>query len=134
MTIPSIDGALYSHYLRGYFDGDGSIYSSKKTNLPSSYSCSICGAYKSIDAISSVLNANKINHTVGLDNRTHKYKDVFKNIKFNSVPMVYDFLKFIYKDSNGLYMNRKANKTKEFLNSLSNSKYEKYRRLEIWKM
>ncbi len=48
------------HYLRGFFDGDGSIYYSGKYN-PCNWIISICGNYKTMYAIQNFLKTQDIN-------------------------------------------------------------------------
>lgn len=100
---------LINHFIRGYFDGDGSIILSKN-----SINMKICGTKEFLHGIIYTLN----------ENCTYEYKKVLykrrkddKNtyyISFGGRLKVLDALNFIYKDST-IYLDRKYSRYKILL-------------------
>lgn len=100
--IPKIKKEFIRHFIRGVFDGDGSIglYKRKKYNneVPK---FTICGSKKMIEDIQLVL----LNHQISTGIYDFKRSNVkyLETGKVDSVLSLYDFL---YKDSN-IYLERK---------------------------
>lgn len=109
-----LDDYLMWHYLRGFFDGDGSIYYSGKYN-PCNWIISIFGNYKTMYAIQNFLKTQDIECHVRLDNRTEKYKNDFYNLVIRKNSEKIKFIKKLYNDSENLRLNRKYVKCEEFL-------------------
>lgn len=107
LTSPkNVPDKLSRHFIRGYFDGDGSvgIYKSKKNKL--CYSLSILGTPSILNYI------RKQSSTYGGLNR-RKISSTKKNkafvINYGSIKSFTQFKNFIYKDSN-IYLQRKYEK------------------------
>jgi len=101
VDIPNISEGLISHFLRGLFDGDGSIWKSKNE---SSYAMSYTGGEKMMLSIQNILNTfnikSRISYKYGLQNKNSC------NIGFNGNLKVSKFLDFLYKDAD-FYLKRK---------------------------
>lgn len=100
-TKDQVPKELVSHFIRGYFDGDGSISYGKKYKG----FVDICGIYPFL---------NGIRNYLGLNKNMHIYKDKRKesecwSIKLSSKKNVDLFYNKIYKDSI-ISMNRKKEK------------------------
>jgi hypothetical protein len=107
-------------YIRGYFDGDGSIFISKsKTNIniaPSCYHIVIAGYIHNLKSIQNILNYYNIKTQLSIDKRKYNGDNPFGDLKFNSSRDKYLFLKLIYKNIGKIiFMKRKYELSKEFL-------------------
>lgn len=105
LRLPSIDSNLVHHFIRGYFDGDGSVYKQKKGNTK----IEIGGTgFKMITDIIKVLYDNKITVNLtcryaGADRRKHDYYILYTS----SDKISKQFADYIYKDCKDLYLKRK---------------------------
>lgn len=105
--IPSIPNNLIHHFIRGYFDGDGSVYNSKSSSKGIQYS------YLSVSII-------------GETELMNQFKEIFDNLNIsctykntNSENMIYlvihggnnlrKFYEFLYEDAT-VYLDRKYEK------------------------
>lgn len=98
IKFPKIPLRYLSHFIRGYFDGDGSIFLSwRKRDKKYIPKADLCSGSKDF--------LNPIAKLFGITVQKHgKYFQLF--FKYKSF---YKFTNFIYKDL-GLFMNRKYNK------------------------
>lgn len=100
--LPDIPEQHFNHFVRGVFDGDGSIYLTEK-NYPYA---SICGTKKVVYGLADIL---------GIKHNIHKYSDVTFSVQYTGKRAI-EFLNFIYKDSqNIIRMDRKYDKYKKAL-------------------
>lgn len=130
MSIPDIPDELKRHFLRGYFDGDGSVYTYYKRCLckrdtksgpkiyDNSYNkleVSIIGEISYLNQIENFLNEN------GIIARYKKSKSEYVSylVVSNKEPLKKLFELF-YNDSN-VYMNRKFNLWNNFYNAPNSS-------------
>lgn len=99
-TFPNIDKDLYSHFIRGLLDGDGSIMLSERVKkrykkLCKEYSVSFCGTLSMISTLKSIMieecNANDIKIQIG--------ENDFSQIRWCGRVQVLNILDWIYKDS-----------------------------------
>lgn len=96
---------LLNHFIRGYFDGDGSL-SNYKRNCLRFFSIKICGTYEFLDSLKSHLEvALELNRLGSIckgkkDNKNNYYLSIGGNIQVAKV------LKYFYKDAT-LYLDRK---------------------------
>lgn len=121
-SIPKMPRNLVRHFIRGYFDGDGSLYYDKKY-----LRFNICSINKLIlNEIFEIFRDNEIDSSINEENRSNiKYniegrtfigsKNMFRIFvrKKDSLLKLYDFL---YKDSN-IYLDRKFNLFKKYVNT-----------------
>ena len=104
-----LDKNLYSHFIRGYFDGDGSVYCYEKKmnwNISIVSTKNFCEFVKNI-----VENELGIHVHVKLDGRRN---DITSDIRIGGNRQVLRFLDWIYKDSD-LRMERKYIKYQQLL-------------------
>ena len=122
LQYPSIiSEQLHSHFIRGYFDGDGSISLSRKNGKISSSSITITSTEnfcKSIyDILSNYLDIRKVSIR---DASCHN--GITRVIGISNKYVCLDFCNWIYKDAD-MYLKRKYNKyieLKEYLSNLDN--------------
>lgn len=114
IPLPNIDKDLLRHYIRGYFDGDGSVMKSKcKDQRLSRYGISICGTSSFLYGMKEILDKSiKCNATI-ID--MNKYGVNIFNLRLSNNADLYNFYKYIYADAT-IYMVRKKNRLEEFMN------------------
>ena len=114
-------------YIRGYFDGDGSIFKSLqkscKNITPCCYNISITGFVHNLKSIQEFLKENEINSQIIIDKRKTILE--FGNLKFGSNKDKYLFLKSIYQN-NELCIKRKFDIAKEFIEIIEDNKKYNY--------
>lgn len=112
-----IPNSLIRHFIRGYFDGDGSVYILKNKKI----GASICGNKKFITGLSKFLNKNNIRHSIN----KQRTKNMFLwSVCMSGMYSAISFLNYLYKDST-IYMNRKFLKFKLGILLCLNRKYKK---------
>ena len=99
IRLPNLNKDLMSHFIRGYFDGDGSI--SKVKNRTNSFTVSICSNVNFNDELIDFLGFGK----------PYKY-DNYSVIKINKIMDIISFRDYIYSNAVTL-LERKSNKFKE---------------------
>ena len=99
IRLPKLEKSLMSHFIRGYFDGDGSV--SKVKNRPNSFVVSICSNNDFNDDIINFLGFGK----------PYKYEN-YSVIKFNKIMDIINFKNYIYTNAVTL-LERKLIKFKE---------------------
>jgi hypothetical protein len=99
IRLPNISLDLMNHFIRGYFDGDGSI--SKVKNRPNSFNVSICSNKSFNDDVLSLLGFGT----------AYKYEN-YSVIKINKIMDIINFRDYIYSNSVTL-LERKLIKFKE---------------------
>jgi hypothetical protein len=114
LNIPNIDNSLISHFIRGFFDGDGSIsISAKRPNLRR---VEICSASKSfLFQIKNIIESNNINCPIF--RRKNNNPSALYVLEWINIQDVTNLGKFLYKDCT-IYLNRKKEKfdTLKFIN------------------
>jgi hypothetical protein len=121
-----LDKKLIPHFIRGYFDGDGSISFSEKQIGLNIVSASIKFLKELAKELAKETNCKESN-LVGSSNN-------FKYIQFSAKDDLYKLYDFLYKESN-IYMDRKRDKytyivenytsIKEIINKVRNNKNKK---------
>lgn len=98
---------LVSHFIRGYFDGDGSIYlgKAKKDNWKSSGNVSFIGTY---ELLSWILNNLKEQCSTKANIYKYKNKDIWE-IKIGGNTNFLNLYEYLYKDAN-IFLSRKKDK------------------------
>lgn len=116
LTFPSLQVVpveLLNHFIRGYFDGDGSL-SNYKRNHQKNFSIKICGTYEFLDSIKSHLEITLEFDSLGSickgkkNNKNNYYFSIGGN---NQIAKV---LNYLYKDTT-VYLERKYLLYNEFL-------------------
>lgn len=99
-----ISDELISHFIRGYFDGDGSIYYDDKRSKAST---TICGTYDFVSHVSEIL------HNMGIKNHLYHPKQCGDSDTYvmatTGNKSSYNFLTWMYQDAD-IKMERKYNK------------------------
>lgn len=104
---------LMSHFIRGYFDGDGSIGKNSKFDRCCDYTLSFCGNKNTMFFISNFLVSKGIENKVKQDKR-EKYTEDFYCIRIKKNKSKYDLINLMYKDCEDIKLNRKYEKCIEF--------------------
>lgn len=113
---------LLRHFIRGYFDGDGSIaFCKNKKGVISigSIQVSIIGTVMFLNTLNNILE-DELQFKEKVIDLGNRHKPVTKTIFFSSIAHTKKFLDFIYKDST-IYLDRKYERYLIF-----NKKYEEY--------
>lgn len=101
---PNISNDLVRHFIRGYFDGDGSIYKSSKTP---DYNVSFCGTDDLLTFIHNYLFANGlIKKNLKLEKR--KPFHIVSSIRYGGNIQVLNIMNHLYRDATR-YLFRKFN-------------------------
>ena len=116
--IPNIDKSLIRHFIRGYFDGDGTISGSYVKSDPKwhknenfrSYAAFCCKTKTMLSDIQDFLKKNEIKSTLCFANRDKMYQ---LSIPKSQLKKLYELL---YKDSN-FYLKRKYIKFGHYVNT-----------------
>ena len=106
MQLPNIPNELMCHFIRGYFDGDGCIYITKKNRIRCHF-----------DSVSTIFleQLRKFLYDTGINsylyiskNNNGKYKDLYR-LEIAGVEYTQKFLQYIYNNSQ-IYLDRKYEK------------------------
>ena len=101
-TLEQVSNEFISHFIRGYFDGDGCI-TIKNYNKAS---VQIAGTKEFLENIKLILNNLSITCTI----RPRKNINI---LYFSGTNNINKFYNFIYKDKNDIFLERKYNKFEE---------------------
>lgn len=110
-----IDKSLYSHFVRGYFDGDGSVFYGKVgEHKDDSLNVSICGTFSFLDSLrKELIFLNDDAKCLYKDERSGN--DTW-NLKLYNRLRALLFYEYIYKDSfNNLFLERKKKKFDDYI-------------------
>lgn len=115
LTFPDLPEELIPHFIRGYFDGDGSVFIHKdcRPEYDIKYlGIDICGTKEFLEGLSS--------HLDFLDENPCIYKEKRKetncwNIKFASNIRSLNLYHYMYKDCDDLYLSRKKEIFENFI-------------------
>lgn len=98
LVFPNLQEDLRIHFIRGYFDGDGSWTKDKKSSL--GYSFKLCGTKELLTEIALILNINLHLYKRYKDDKNNYYISVSGSNK------VFTIMNLLYKDAN-IYLQRK---------------------------
>jgi hypothetical protein len=101
IRLPNLSGDLMPHFIRGYFDGDGSVHKIKQR--PNSFSVSICSNKSFNEDVIKLLGFGK----------DYKYEN-YSVIKFSKIMEVINFRDYIYTNAE-TFMERKRIKFKQII-------------------
>ena len=101
IRLPNLEDGLMNHFIRGYFDGDGSIF--KVKNRPNSFVVSICSNKNFNEDVIKFLGYGK----------DFKF-DNYSVIKINRLVEITKFRDYIYTNAN-TFLERKLIKFKEII-------------------
>ena len=111
-----------SHFFRGYFDGDGSIFEVKTRDTLSRFLMSICGFEHNMIKMLEYLNTHNVNVRYTRDYREYEYP--FGSIHARSAETVYRLIVYLYRDCGDCCLPRKRIIANRFLSEMK-EKYEK---------
>lgn len=102
IRLPLLEQSLYPHFIRGYFDGDGSIcFSKQKEKLYGNFS--IIGPIEMLQDVQKVLmNQCDLNKTKLIASKT----EGIVNLKYSGRNNVYRIYNYLYQDAT-IYLTRK---------------------------
>lgn len=103
IKFPELEKELIPHFIRGYFDGDGTVFTSSQKHLLYLHS-GFSGTQSFLSAILKNLNFTK-NETSNLYKDKRKTTDCW-NIRFNIEKSILLY-KYLYKDCGDLFLKRK---------------------------
>ena len=116
LTFPNLREDLIPHFIRGYFDGDGSVFLHKDSREEYSYNeylgINICGTKEFLIALTK--------HLPFLEEGQCVYKEKRRktncwNLKMTSNIRSLELYHYMYKDCNDLYLSRKREKFENFI-------------------
>ena len=114
ITFPNLSNYLNRHFIRGYFDGDGSICERKHKKRQSDLACAFtCGNIVFLESLREILFQNNIKSYLVKDKRGEKY-----SLSLAGLQNPDTFLHYIY-DNATIYLDRKSLKKEnlyEYLN------------------
>lgn len=113
---PVLRNDLIRHFIRGYFDGDGSVYAKKDSLKRCSYSF-----LGTDDILNYIVNNAKISH---YQIRNAKKNTECKELRISSIQEFFNLYHFMYDDSN-IFLERKYTKSKNIINYCENNSLEK---------
>lgn len=121
--IPNIPIKYMPHFIRGYFDGDGSIYKRNCSDVDRLTDVRICisGFYKNLSEIEKILRQFNVLLEFQIDKRSKHIDDLFGGLRATNKTQVYSFLKLIYYDCEGLCLKRKYEESCRFFEMLESS-------------
>ena len=101
--VPLPDGMM-SHFTRGYFDGDGTIYKvgAKDGNVPSDYRIAISVNEKTGSFFLRYLEMNNVRSSLIEDKQSSLFQ-----LRINDSLSKQRFIALLYGDANGLFLARK---------------------------
>lgn len=108
-TVPDIRDDLMPHFIRGYFDGDGSIptaWSNIQTSAPKAQA-TISGYKRNMEKLINYLVSKNIHAIFVEDKRNYNGNDTFGSLSVSNITSMYCFLKLIYKDCREYCLERK---------------------------
>lgn len=112
-TNDQVPNNLIRHFIRGYFDGDGSVFKSKKCNC---LRIRFCGTYDFLLSIKGFLENNLIK-----SNKITKNHNIFE-FGIGGKKNINKFYNFLYKDST-IFLQRKKNIFKNYYKLIFHNEY-----------
>lgn len=109
--------------IRGYFDGDGSI-GNNKFILQSDIM--ICGYYSNMYKIQQYLENRNIYATIVYDKRKYNKSEdggEFCHLVLSNKISKYSFIKLIYEDHNNVFLDRKFQRSMDFVKTIETSEH-----------
>lgn len=110
--MPVLDEKLIHHFIRGYFDGNGSIFVFHRSkNGTINLGANFCGPYEFLDELN-----QKLNSVVKAQSKGRKpfNRGNYASLHFGTNNTCSQLFKYMYKDAH-IYLKRKYNKFSNFL-------------------
>lgn len=120
-TIAKIPEKFMSDFIRGYFDGDGSISEEKRNTK--NINISISGYEDNMTKLQKYLEKQCIYSSVIIDKRKYNQGSTghFCFLCISNRTSQYSFLKLIYQNKNNCYLDRKYEMAKKFIDYVEES-------------
>lgn len=116
LTFPDIQKDLIPHFIRGYFDGDGSVFLHKDSREECSENMylgvNICGTKEFLTTLSKYLPFIEEGQCIYKEKRRETN---CWNLKINSNIRSLELYHYMYKDCDDLYLSRKKEKFENFI-------------------
>lgn len=127
-TIANIDLKYMPAFIRGYFDGDGSI------SFNESISISIAGYKSNMIKLIDYLESKNILSSFVQDKRkyNHENNDEFGALVITNKNMAYSFIKLIYENSGEFYMDRKKEIADTYIKFIDKSENIRDKQIQIY--
>jgi intein/homing endonuclease len=107
LSLPNIDKSLINHFIRGFFDGDGSVFKQKLFNIKIEIGCT---SFNLITQILKILYDNRINCNMSCSYSGNSLRTIdYYKLYTSSYRESKKFADYIYKDSS-IYLERKYEK------------------------
>ena len=110
LIFPEITSTLYSHFIRGYFDGDGCFHKSGKYGGVVSFA----GNLNFLNSLSKILS-----ETLDIQLRPIEKRKSIGYLKYHSRADLQKIYNYLYKDKGVFYLDRKFSKYTDMLNNPS---------------
>jgi hypothetical protein len=112
LHIPNIDKSLIRHFIRGYFDGDGSVSLKKSRERQITvYICGICMGF--IKELQQELLKNNIDSSIYIEDRSSLSRKNMIKLLIGKHSSRLTFFDYLYKDST-IFIDRKYSKFKNY--------------------
>jgi hypothetical protein len=116
--LPKVPNEFLVDMIRGFFDGDGSIFSNKREGRSEEFTISFSSNIYILDEIKCFLTVNNITSSkIRLRNKNSEYSGM---LEIRGSLNIEKFYKLIYNDS--FYLKRKYNKILNFIDVINNIK------------
>ena len=116
----NIPKKYWTDFIRGYFDGDGTVYINDKPNK--GYAAIALPEYSSNVFIEKLKTLSTLNFTFQQDYRTEKYNLPFGSIITKNATEKYIFLKLLYYNSPELFLTRKKQAAEKLMFQIEENK------------
>lgn len=113
ITFPDVREDLINHFIRGYFDGDGSIHIEPKFK---GASVSIISTRKFLESIKQIFNKEFSAYLPKLFQKKEQVilnKNIF-SMQYHGTQIIFNIYDYLYKDAT-IFLNRKKKKFEKFL-------------------
>lgn len=107
--LPEINNELLAHFIRGYFDGDGTVYNSNKKYSDNRSIFGFYGQHQLLDKIKKLLIKE-----IGLSDIKIFDKKTVSQVTFSKQEDILRFYNYIYKDAT-IYLIRKKEKFDKYI-------------------
>lgn len=104
--VKNIPDKYMWHFIRGFFDGDGSISKNKKSDNPSDYSMSFVGNKYTMSFIHDYLSNHNIKSSL-LKCKEDNYANDFYQLTINNINSRYLLIEYLYENCGEIYLPRK---------------------------
>lgn len=109
-TLPALPSELYSHWFRGFFDGDGCVMSNMAQSGKHRHGFAICGVPLLINKIQDYF----VCHLGVAPRKPYYYTETFGEIKWNRIEDIVKIGSFLYSDAT-ICLSRKRDVYRDFL-------------------